>query len=79
MTPDIIRVIPLPDFCLEAEFATGEIRRFDLKPYLGYPAFSPLRHIGLFMRAHVAHGTVAWSDEIDLSPDTLYVQGEVIQ
>jgi hypothetical protein len=24
---------------------------------------------------HVAHGTVAWTDEIDLSPDTLYLRG----
>jgi len=79
MTPDVIRVTPLPEFYLEAEFTTGEIRRFDLKPYLGFPAFSSLRRNGLFMRAHVAHGTMAWSDEMDLSPDTLYLQGVVIQ
>ncbi len=24
------------------------------------------------MKAYVAYGTVVWSDEIDLSPDTLY-------
>jgi hypothetical protein len=23
----------------------------------------------------VAHGTVAWTDEIDLAPDTLYLRG----
>ena len=42
MTPDVVRVKPLPGFCLEAEFATGERRWFDMKPYLGYPAFAPL-------------------------------------
>ena len=78
MTPDVIRVRPLQDFCLEAEFATGECRLFDMKPYLGYPAFSPLTEDGLFMKAHVAYGTVVWNDEIDLSPDTLYLRGRNI-
>jgi hypothetical protein len=27
------------------------------------------------MRAHVEHGVVVWNDEIDLSPDTLYLRG----
>ena len=46
-----------------------------MKPYLHYPAFSPLTENGLFMRAHVANGTVVWNEEIDLSPDTLYLLG----
>jgi hypothetical protein len=29
----------------------------------------------LFMRAHVVGGVVTWNDEIDLSPDTLYLRG----
>lgn len=76
MTPDVVHVRPLPDFQLEADFATGERRLFDMRPYLGYPAFSPLADPALFMKAHVALGTVAWTDEIDLSPDTLYLRGQ---
>jgi hypothetical protein len=76
MTPDVVRVKPLPDYCLEADFATGERRWFDMKPYLGYPAFASLTEDHLFMKAHVAHGVVAWNDEIDLSPDTLYLRGQ---
>lgn len=76
MTPDVIRVTPLPDYLLEAVFATGECRRFDMKPYLAYPAFAALTEPGMFMRAHVRFGTVAWNDDIDLSPDTLYLRGE---
>jgi hypothetical protein len=30
MTPDAIRVKPLPDFHLEVDFATGERRFFDI-------------------------------------------------
>lgn len=76
MTPDVVHVKPLPDYCLEAEFVTGERRWFDMKPYLGYPAFAPLTEDHLFMKAHVAQGVVTWNDEIDLSPDTLYLRGQ---
>ena len=75
MTPDVIEVHTLPEYRLEAVFATGERRWFDMKPLLGYPAFAALSDDGLFRCAHVAHGTVAWTEEIDLSPDTLYLRG----
>mgnify|MGYP003381694101 CR=1 FL=1 len=75
MTPDVISVTALPDFLLEAEFADGEVRRFDMRPYLDYPAFAELRKNALFRRATVVNGTVTWTDEIDLSPDTLYLRG----
>ncbi len=74
MTPDVVSVRPLQVYCLEAEFSTGERRWFDMKPYLVYPAFAPLTEDGLFMKAHVAHGAVTWNDEIDLTPDTLYLR-----
>ena len=76
MTPDVKSVTPSADFTLIAEFATGELRRFDMRPYLAYPAFRVLENENLFMSAHVEHGTVVWTDEIDLSPDTLYIRGE---
>ncbi len=76
MTPDVVNVVATPDFSLLAEFATGERRRFDMKPYLDAPAFAALKDPGMFMRAHVERGTVAWNDEIDLSPDTLYLRGQ---
>ena len=75
MTPDVMKVKVLPDYCLEAEFETGELRRFNMKPYLEFPDFAVLKKNGLFMRAHVAYGTVVWNDDIDLSPDTLYLRG----
>ena len=76
MTPDVVRVRALPGYVIEAEFKNGEVRRFDMKPYLSYPAFAPLAEDGLFMKAHVVHGAVAWNEEIDLSPDTLYLRGK---
>lgn len=46
-----------------------------MKPLLSYPAFSSLTEHNLFMKAHAEHGTLVWTDEIDLSPDTLYLRG----
>lgn len=78
MTPDVVQVRPLQDFCLLAEFSTGEWRWMDMKPYLAYPAFAPLSKGGLFQKAYIALGAVAWSDQIDLSPDTLYCLGTAV-
>ena len=76
MTPDVIKVATGPEYSLVAEFETGEIRRFDMRPYLEYPAFSALRSLEFFRSAHVKHGVVVWTDEIDLSPDMLYLRGD---
>lgn len=75
MTPDVIAVKALPGYVIEAEFADGEIRHFNMQPYLKYPALVDLTNNGLFMRAHVMNGVVAWNDEIDLSPDAQYMRG----
>lgn len=77
MTPDVIKVMATPDYSIVAEFETGEVRRFDMRPYLDFPAYAALKEQRLFMRAHVEHGTVVWDEEIDLSPDTLYLCGQV--
>jgi hypothetical protein len=76
MTPDVVAVRALPNYQIEVRFADGEVRLFDMLPYLGYPAFSDLRTESLFMRAKILHGTVAWTEEIDISPDTLYLKGD---
>jgi len=78
MTPDVIKVKALPETKLRVEFADGSIRLFDVKPLLQYPAFSQLSDPTIFMKAKVLNCTVAWNDEIDISPDTLYLRGDVM-
>ena len=77
MTPDVITVKVIPDYFIKAEFSNGESRLLDMRPYLNYPAFCALKDDALFLRAHVTNGVVAWNDEIDLSPDLLYLRGEI--
>ena len=78
MTPDVVKVKANQDTKLEVEFTDGSIRLFDVKPLLQYPAFSGLSNNTLFMKAQVQNGTVVWNEEIDISPDTLYLRGEVL-
>jgi len=75
MTPDVVQVKLLADYCLETVFENGGRRWFDMKRLLSYSAFSALTEQNLFMKAYIACGTVVWNDEIDLSPDTLYLRG----
>jgi hypothetical protein len=67
---------PSPDYFIVAEFETGEVRRFDMRPYLDFPAFAALKEPAQFMRARVEHGVVVWAEDIDLAPDTLYWRGQ---
>jgi hypothetical protein len=78
MTPDVVEVKAYQETVLKVEFTDGSIRLFDMKPLLQYPAFSKLRDTTLFMKAQVQNGTVVWNEEIDISPDTLYLRGEVL-
>ncbi len=78
MTPDVIQVTALPGYKLQVQFENEELKIFDMSPYLQYPAFSALSHDNLFLQARVLNGTVVWTDEIDISPDTLYLNGETI-
>lgn len=75
LLPKVTQVQALDDFVLLLEFKDGSIKRFDVKPYLSYPAFARLKEGGLFAKAHVDRGTVVWDDRLDLAPETLYLKG----
>lgn len=74
--PKPVEVTALDALVLMVKFSNGELRRFDMKPYLQYPAYQPLKNEALFRAAHIAHGTVVWSEDIDVSPANLYLLGE---
>ena len=59
-------------------FSNGQIKLFDMQPYFDYPVFNDLKNTGFFNKAYVLHGTVAWNNEIDFDPDTLYIEGKTL-
>lgn len=72
MWPDVIVVRTRPGYLLDLVFQNGEHRRFDMTPYLHYPAFRRLENPGFFSLARAEHGTVVWPGDIDIAPETLY-------
>lgn len=67
------------DYSLKVTFNNGEVRRFDVGPYLAYPAFEALKADSLFAQVRVAHNTVVWNEEVDIAPESLYLESTPIQ
>lgn len=63
---------PLDDYKLLILFTDGERRIFDFKPLLDMPCYQPLKDAELFRRVYIECGTAAWSEDIDIAPETLY-------
>jgi Protein of unknown function (DUF2442) len=49
-----------------------------MKPYLDKGVFKALRDEFFFRKAHVCWGTVVWDDDVDMSPDTLYLESRLL-
>jgi len=75
MSPKVIKVKPEPNYMLSLWFTNGEQRLFDMKPYLGFEVFQALKDRKLFYTATTFLGSVTWSNDADLSYDTLYMEG----
>ena len=78
MNPRVKTVRVLDDFKLEVSFENGECRKFDVKPYLSRGSFVRLRDRALFETVHVVAGSIEWSGGLDLSYDTVYLDGQPI-
>lgn len=74
----IIDVIPLEDFRLEITFDDGEVRVFDLKPYLSGSLFTPLQNIELFKKVKIGEEIrgLTWPNGADLCADMLYMNSQ---
>ena len=47
---------------------------FDAAPYLEKGLFKKLKKVALFNQAYIAYDTVCWPDNLDISPETLYLK-----
>jgi hypothetical protein len=59
-------------------FSNNEIREFNFSAYLGYPVYEPLKDESFCQKVTVMNGTVAWNNEIDFDPDTLYLESTML-
>ena len=74
MLLDVIDVQIKDGFLLFLKFENGEEREFDCKKLFDKKPFQALQDKHFFQKAKVAFGTVIWTDEIDISPETLYME-----
>ena len=72
MRPKAINVIAKEDYTLRLEFDNGEVKIFDVKPYLSYKAFEELKDIKKFNSVKITGLSVGWSNGADICPDELY-------
>jgi hypothetical protein len=76
MSPKVIKVEPLENYQLRLTFSNGEIRCFDVTPYLDKGIFTELKNIEYFQQVKISFGSVQWLHEQDFSRDTLYLLSE---
>ena len=72
--PQVVDLEPRPDYRLRLAFSNGEIRIFDVKPYLDWGIFKQLRDESIFNEAYLEAGSVEWPGGQGLSYDTLYLK-----
>jgi hypothetical protein len=65
-------VKPINNYNLILTFDNGEIRQFDMKPYLNKGIFQELKDISKFNSVRVSFDTIEWDNEADLDPEILY-------
>ncbi|MBD3824874.1 MAG: DUF2442 domain-containing protein [Epsilonproteobacteria bacterium] len=79
MLIDVVDVKVQSDFTLLLKFENGEMREFDCKTLFDKKPYHRLKEKEFFQKAKNVFGTVMWSDEIDISPETLYFESRIIK
>ena len=78
MNPRVTGVKPLDNYRIELLFANQERRVFDVKPYLTIGIFRELWDTALFNGIRAFNGSIIWPNELDLDPDTLYMNSQPV-
>lgn len=72
MRPRAVAVKPLKNYILKITFNNGEIKEFDVKPYMEHKAFKELKNISLFNTVKISGLSISWENGADICPDELY-------
>lgn len=66
------------DYTLLLTFNNGEVKIFDMKPYLDLGIFKELKDLKLFKSVRKSFDTVEWPNEADIDPESLYNESNAI-
>jgi len=78
MNPRVSAVKANLDYTLTLTFANGEVKCFDVKPYLERGVFQELKDLRAFNSVQPILGSIQWSGGQDLCPDTLYEESVLL-
>lgn len=70
--PDVSKVKTTDDYCLIIEFANGETKTFDVKPYIKGSWYGQLKNLSTFKTVKPCGNTVEWVGGQDIAPHELY-------
>ena len=72
LRPTAVSVIPDDDYILNVNFDNGEVKKFDVKPYIKGEWYGKLKDKNYFRSVTTDGYTVIWPDGQDICPDELY-------
>ncbi len=78
MNPRVKNVKPNTDYTLTLTFTNGELKVFDVKPYLGIGIFQELKDLSAFNAVKPLLGSIQWQGGQDFCPDTLYLESKAM-
>ena len=77
---EVVKVTPLENYCLLAEFENGEKRIADIRPLFSKLSFRVLEDEKLFKSVYIQYGAITWRKpdgyEHDICPDKLYMDSK---
>lgn len=72
MRPKAVKVEPQKNYILKITFDNGEVKMFDVKPYMIHKAFKQLKSVTMFNTVKISGLSISWANGADICPDELY-------
>ncbi|MDX2195622.1 MAG: DUF2442 domain-containing protein [Cytophagales bacterium] len=72
-------VKPMDQHLLLLTFENGQVRTFDMRPYLNIGIFKELQDISMFNTVRISFDTIAWANDADLDPELLYKNSKLVE
>jgi len=79
MTPNITDVKAQDNYQILLSFENGEMKIFDMKPYIDKGFFKQLQDKTYFKTVKPHFDSIQWANGQDLSPDTLYLDSHSVR
>ena len=70
--PVVVDVVPQNDYSVIVTFETGEVKKFDVIPYISGEWYGQLRDVTVFRTVRPCGNTIEWADGQDIAPHELY-------